>query len=52
MARNGIDAEHAFTMLRDHSQHHGRKLAEVAQAIVDSHLLLPPPLATPPLAPA
>jgi hypothetical protein len=32
-------------MLRDHSQHNGRKLIDVAQAIVDSHLLLlaPPP---------
>jgi hypothetical protein len=31
-------------MLRDHSQHDGRKLIDVAQAIVDSHLLLQPPL--------
>ena len=27
-------------MLRDHSQHNGRKLADVAAAIVESHLLL------------
>jgi AmiR/NasT family two-component response regulator len=43
MARHAIDAERAFDMLRDHSQHNGRKLVDVAQAIVDSHLLLLPP---------
>jgi AmiR/NasT family two-component response regulator len=43
MARHSIDAERAFDMLRDHSQHNGRKLVDVAQAIVDSHLLLLPP---------
>ena len=42
MARNGIDADKAFGMLRDHSQHNGQKLADVAAAIVDSHLLLLP----------
>jgi hypothetical protein len=26
-------------MLRDHSQHNGRKLVDVAEAIVESHLL-------------
>src|SRR6476646_6192956 len=44
MARHSIDGETAFTMLRDHSQHNGRKLADIATAIVDSHLLLLPPL--------
>ncbi len=46
MARNALDADKAFAMLRDHSQHNGQKLADVAAAIVDSHLLLlpaPPP---------
>jgi AmiR/NasT family two-component response regulator len=43
MARHSFDADHAFDMLRDHSQHNGRKLADVAQAVVDSHLLLLPP---------
>jgi AmiR/NasT family two-component response regulator len=42
MARHAIDADKAFGMLRDHSQHNGHKLAEVAEAIVDSHLLLLP----------
>jgi two-component system, response regulator / RNA-binding antiterminator len=42
MARNGIDADKAFAMLRDHSQHKGQKLADVSAAIVDSHLLLLP----------
>ena len=42
MARHGIDADEAFEMLRDHSQHQGRKLADVAAAVVDSHLLLLP----------
>src|SRR6266581_1872760 len=47
MARHAIDADGAFEMLRNHSQHHGRKLVDVAAAIVESHLLLPPPLAEP-----
>jgi hypothetical protein len=34
-------------MLRNHSQHNGRKLVDVAQAIVDSHLLLLSPLQQP-----
>jgi AmiR/NasT family two-component response regulator len=40
MARHSTDADGAFDMLRNHSQHNGRKLVDVAQAIVDSHLLL------------
>jgi AmiR/NasT family two-component response regulator len=42
MARHAIDADRAFELLRSHSQHNGRKLVDVAQAIVDSHLLLLP----------
>jgi AmiR/NasT family two-component response regulator len=42
MARNSIDEDGAFKMLRDHSQHTGRKLADLADAIVQSHLLLLP----------
>jgi AmiR/NasT family two-component response regulator len=42
MARHSIDADKAFEMLRDHSQHNGNKLADVAEAIVNSHLLLVP----------
>ena len=42
MARHSIDAGRAFQMLRDHSQHNGRKVADVATAIVESHLLLIP----------
>src|SRR5213594_1610426 len=47
MARHAIDADRAFEMLRDHSQHNGRKLADIAAAIVESHLLLLPSLAPP-----
>ena len=47
MARHAIDAERAFVMLREHSQHDGRKLVDVANAIVDSHRLLLPSLAPP-----
>ena len=42
MARHGIDAEHAFAMLRDHSRQNGHKIVDIAQAIVESHLLLLP----------
>ena len=46
MASHGVDQERAFEMLRTHSQHNGRKLVDIAEAIVDSHrLLLPPPAA-------
>jgi AmiR/NasT family two-component response regulator len=48
MARHAVDAEKAFEMLRDHSQHNSRKVIDVAQAIVESHLLLLPPLPQPP----
>src|SRR5579864_7470682 len=47
MARHAVDADRAFEMLRDHSQHNGHKLVDIAQAIVDSHLLLLPPLEQP-----
>jgi len=43
MARHSTTAERAFEMLRDHSQHNGRKLSDVAGAVVESHLLLLPP---------
>jgi AmiR/NasT family two-component response regulator len=44
MARHSISAESAFDRLRDHSQHNGRKLSDVAAAVVESHLLLLPPV--------
>jgi response regulator NasT len=43
MARHSINAEGAFERLRDHSQNNGRKLSDVAAAVVESHLLLLPP---------
>ena len=42
MARHAVGADKAFDMLRDHSQHNGRKLTDVAEAVVESHLLLLP----------
>ena len=47
MARHSINADKAFEMLRDHSQHNGRKLVDVAEAVVESHLLLLPPTPNP-----
>jgi two-component system, response regulator / RNA-binding antiterminator len=47
MARHAVNAEKAFELLRDHSQHNGRKLIDVAEAIVESHLLLLPPTSEP-----
>jgi AmiR/NasT family two-component response regulator len=47
MARHGIAQAKAFEMLRSHSQHNGRKVVDVAEAIVESHLLLLP-VAQPP----
>lgn len=51
MERHSISANAAFERLRDHSQHNGRKLSDVAAAVVESHLLLLPstPLSNPPV---
>jgi AmiR/NasT family two-component response regulator len=45
MARHAIDEGRAFAMLKSHSQRNGRKVVDVADAVVESHLLLVPPLA-------
>jgi AmiR/NasT family two-component response regulator len=42
MARHGLTGDRAFEMLREHSQHGGRKLADIAASVVESHLLLAP----------
>src|SRR5581483_2152462 len=47
MARHAIDSDTAFEMLREHSQHNGHKVADVAGAIIESHRLLVPALAQP-----
>ena len=48
MARHSVTADKAFDMLRDHSQHNGTKLVDIAEAIVESHqLLLPGPITSP-----
>lgn len=48
MARNAVNADDAFELLRAHSQQNGRKVAEVAAAIVETHLLLLPAAPEPP----
>jgi response regulator NasT len=40
MATHGLNADQAFAMLRGHSQRNGRKVGDVAAAVIDSHLLL------------
>jgi ANTAR domain len=40
VARHAINGERVFDMLRSHSQHNGRKVVDVAEAVVESHLLL------------
>jgi response regulator NasT len=40
MAIHGVDEQQAFEMLRSHSQHNGRKLVDLAEAVVHSHQLL------------
>ena len=42
MERHGVGDSGAFELLREHSQHSGRKVFDIAQAVLDSHLLLPP----------
>lgn len=41
MERHQVDELQAFAMLRDHARQTGRKLVDVAQAVLDGHLLLP-----------
>jgi AmiR/NasT family two-component response regulator len=41
MERYQVDERQAFEMLRDHARHGGQKLVDVAQAVLDGHLLLP-----------
>ena len=41
MARNAVNADDAFQLLRSHSQRTGQKLIDVAEAIIETHLLLP-----------
>ena len=43
MARQSIDENKAFELMRSQSQRSGQKLFDIAQAVVDSHLLLVPP---------
>jgi AmiR/NasT family two-component response regulator len=43
MARQSIDEKKAFELMRSQSQRTGQKLFDIAQAVVDSHLLLVPP---------
>lgn len=43
MARQSIDEQRAFELMRSQSQRSGRKLFDVAQAVVESHMLLVPP---------
>ena len=41
MERHKVDEKQAFEILREHSRRTGRKLVDVAEAVVDSHLMLP-----------
>ena len=43
MERHRIDQDRAFDMIRSHSQNTGRKVIDVADAVVESYLLLPLP---------
>jgi AmiR/NasT family two-component response regulator len=40
---NQISEQQAFDILRDHARRSGRTLVDVAQALCDSHTLLPAP---------
>lgn len=43
MARQAIDEQQAFELLRAQSHHTGRKIIQIAESVVESHLLLVPP---------
>jgi two-component system, response regulator PdtaR len=42
MARNNVDAEQAFELLKSQSQTTGEKLLDIAEAVTQTHRLLPP----------
>ena len=42
MERHGIDEQAAFEALRSHARHNNQKIVDVADAVIDGHLLLPP----------
>jgi AmiR/NasT family two-component response regulator len=42
MERHGIDEEAAFEALRSDARRNNQKIVEVADAVIDGHLLLPP----------
>jgi response regulator NasT len=48
MARHAVNEDKAFEMLKEHSQQNGRKLIDVAEAVVESHTLLLAPRTPPP----
>jgi AmiR/NasT family two-component response regulator len=41
MERHGVGDRSAFELLRDHARSAGRRVVEVAQAVLDGHALLP-----------
>jgi AmiR/NasT family two-component response regulator len=41
MERHGVEERDAFELLRDHSRASGRRVAEIAQSVLDGHALLP-----------
>jgi response regulator NasT len=45
MERHQIDEKDAFTLLRDQARRSGRKLVDIAQAVIDGHRLLPAEIA-------
>ncbi len=45
MERHQIDEKDAFVLLREQARRNGRKLVDIAQAVIDGHRLLPAELA-------
>jgi len=41
MERHGIDDRRAFELLREHARSSGRRVLDIAQAVLDGHSLLP-----------
>jgi AmiR/NasT family two-component response regulator len=46
MERHQIDEDQAFERIRAHARRRSRRVVEVAEAVVDGHLLLPPQAST------
>ena len=52
MARNGVDQDEAFELLRSYARRRSRRVTDIAAALLESHRLLAPPEGEAPASPS